>query len=261
MDDKVLWIFLHPPRTGGNTIIETLLKKFPREEIFMSSLARYNLDPVKFDPKRVRFMLGHATYYGIHKMVPGREPRYFIILRDPAERMISHYNAKMQKEKKKIPFDEWYKNQIKNEAVHVLDLKFKGSPSTRIHTPKIFMPIVKRLNYKSFYLIQSFIFNLLSLNKTNKKADTKKLENAKKLLDLCWFIGITEKSNEDFKFLLKSMGIKNPKWIDDGVSKKIVKADEKLRQKIYEENPLDLELYNYALKLREDKIKSLKKPK
>ena len=258
MYDEILWVFLHPPRTGGNTIIETLLKKFPREEIFMASLVRYDLDNVKFNPDKVRFMLGHATYYGIHKLVPDRKPRYFLILRDPAERIISHYNAKMQKEAKKIPFDQWYKNQIKNEIVHVLDLKFKGSPSTRIHTPKIFMPIVKRLNYKTFYFIQSVIFNILGLNKPNREGDTKKLENAKKLLDLCWFVAITEKSKADFKFLLESMGVKNPKWVDDGVSKKIVKYDENLKQKIYKENLLDVELYKYALKVREEKLKQIK---
>ncbi|MBS3086409.1 sulfotransferase family 2 domain-containing protein [Candidatus Pacearchaeota archaeon] len=256
--DKVLWIFLHPPRTGGNTIIETLLKKFPREEIFMASLARYKLDTEEFKPKKVRFMLGHATYYGIHKLVPDKEPRYFIVLRDPAERLISHYNAKMEKEMKKISFDAWYKNQIKNEMVHVLDLKLKGSPSTRIHTPSIFLPIIRKLNYKAFYFIQAFIFNLLRLNKKN---DYRKLENAKKLLDLCWFVAILEKSDKDFKFLLKAMGIKNPKWVDDGVSKKIVKIDEKLRQKIYKENPLDVQLYKYALKVREEKLKLIKKSK
>ena len=260
-DNAILWIFLHPPRTGGNTIIETILKKFPREEIFMTSLKRYDLDTEKFDKNKVRFMLGHATYYGIHNLVPDKQPKYFVILRAPVDRLVSHYNFKMQEEKKKIPFDEWYKNQIKNEMVHFLSLKFNGSESSRIPTPRILMPIIKRLNYKSVYFIQTIFFKILRLNKPNKREGLKKLEDAKKLLDLCWFVGVAEKSKEDFKFILTSIGIKNPQWINDGVSKKIIKINEKLRQKIYNENPLDVELYNYAIKLREKKLAEIKNTK
>lgn len=259
MKDNSLWIFLHPPRTGGGTLLNTLLKRVPKEEILSTSLVRYNLDSAKFDKKKIRFMIGHATYYGIHKLVPEKTPRYFIFLRDPAERIVSHYNAKMIKETRLIPFNEWYKNQIKNEMVHVIDLKFKGSESTTINTPRIFIPLLKKLNYKSFYMLQSILFKILGLTKSNKNNDLKKLENAKKLLDFCWFVGIIEKSDEDIPFLLKEMGIKNAKWEKETLSKKVLILNEELRQKIYRENPLDLELYNYALKLRESKIKSLKK--
>jgi len=157
-------------------------------------------------------------------------------------------------EKNLIPFGIWYKNQIKNEMVHVLDLKFKGSESTTIHTPRIFIPLIKKLNYKSFYFIQSIAFNLFGLTKRNKKTDFKKLENAKKLLDLCWFVGILEKSEEDFKFLFDAIGLKNIKWKkSDDPYKEPQKINDELRQKIYKENPLDLKLYQYALKLNKEK--------
>ncbi len=250
MDNKILWIFLHLPRIGGNTISEFIRKRVLKEEIFLSSIERYQKNPKVPDKNKTKFMFGHATYYGMHKLIPGKEPRYFVFLRDPAERLISHYNSKMQNEKKRIPFDKWYKNQIKNEVVHILNLKLKGSESTRINTPKLFLPILRRLNYKTTYFIQTIMFNLFGLNKKN---NLKKLENAKKLLDLCWFVGISEKSKIDFKFLLNIMGIRNKKIMDLGVSKKIVKINDQLRKKIYRENPLDVELYNYALKLNKSK--------
>ena len=261
MENKILWIFLHPPRTGGGTLLNTLLKRVPKDEIISTSLVRYKLDSEKFDPKKVRFMIGHATYYGIHKLIPEKTPRYFIFLRDPAERIVSHYNAKMIHEKNLIPFGIWYKNQIKNEMVHVLDLKFKGSESTTIHTPRIFIPLIKKLNYKSFYFIQSIAFNLFGLTKRNKKTDFKKLENAKKLLDLCWFVSIIENSDEDIPFLLNKMGIKKAKWEKETLSKKVLILNDKLREKIYKENPLDVQLYKYALKVREEKLKLIKKSK
>lgn len=258
MDKKTVWIFLHPPRTGGGTLLNTLLVRVPKEEILSTSVIRYQKDPEKFDPKKIRFIIGHATYYGIHNLVPDKTPKYFIFLRDPAERLVSHYNVKMMKEQNPIPFDKWYKNQIRNEMVHVLDLKYKGSASTRIHTPNIFVPLLRKLSYKTTYMIQSVVFNILRLN---KRDDYGKLENAKKLLDACWFVGIIENSDKDIPYLLKEMGLKEAKWEKESLSKKILILDDKLRKKIYEENPLDWELYNYALKLRGMTIDSLSERK
>src|SRR3989344_1488880 len=245
MENKVLWIFLHPPRTGGGTLFNTLLKRVPKDEILSTSRLRYKLDTEKFDKNKIKFMVGHATYYGIHKIVPNKEPRYFIFLRDPAERIVSDYNLKMINEETPMPFGVWYKNQIKNEMTHVLDLKFKGSESTRIHTPKVFMPLIRKMNYKTFYFVQSIIFKIFRLDKSDKERDRKKLENAKKLLDLCWFIVIIEKSDHDIPFLLNKMGIKKVKLEKETLKKKVLIPDEKLKQQIYHDNPEDLELYRY----------------
>lgn len=248
-----LWIFLHVPRTGGNTLSEAIGKRFPKEEVLMTSHIRYH--PAKVDFSKLRFIFGHATYYGIHEKVPDREPRYFTFLRDPAERQISHYNIKMQYEKDIIPFEEWNKNQVRNEMVHYLDLKFKGSESSSIRGTKIFMPIIRMMNYRIVYFLHSLFFKVFGLNKKN---DLKKLENAKKMLDLCWFVGLTEKSKEDFDFLIKSMGLKRLDFIRQGKSKRILELNDELRNQIYKENPLDVELYNYAIELREKKLNSMK---
>jgi hypothetical protein len=246
MKDNILWIFLHPIRTGGNTLIEYIRKQTPEDEIALTSEIRYKLNSKKLNKDKVRFMLGHATYYGIHKLAPDKEPRYFVFLRDPAKRVISYYNAKMQEVKDKIPFDIWYKNQMKNDLINFLDLKYKGSESSRIHTPKIFMPFIRKLNYKTFSFLQNIASHLLKIRGNREK---EKLENAKKLLDLCWFVGIVENSKEDFEFLFKEMGLKKEKLEDVNISKKILELNDELREKIYKENPLDVELYQYALKL------------
>ena len=139
MKDNILWIFLHPIRTGGNTLIEHIKKQVPADEIFLSSVARYKCDVFsKFDRNKTRFALGHATYYGMHKLAPNKEARYFIFLRDPAERVLSYYNTQMQLMNKKIPFDIWYKHQVKNDLVNFLDLKYRGSESSKVYTPQTF---------------------------------------------------------------------------------------------------------------------------
>ncbi len=255
MDDDILWIHIHPLRTGGATILNTIRVNAPVEERFEASDARYNIYPKKFDPKKLKFMLGHATYYGIHNLVPGKKPRYFVFLRDPAERIVSYYNAKMLETKKVIPFDDWYKNQMKNDMVHFLDLKYKGYASSRTPVPSIFMPIIRKLNYRTFFFLQTLALKFM---KKTKKAELNKLENAKKLLDLCWFVGIIENSDEDVPFLFKAMNLKNMEWKKTTLSKKLVKVDDELRDRIYKDNPLDLEIYQYALRLNKQKRPALK---
>jgi len=254
MSKRPLWIFLHVPRTGGNTVSEAFVKMFPKEQILLTSQIRYH--PRKVDYSKIKFIFGHAAYYGIHKKMPDREPRYFTFLRDPASRQVSHYNMKMQFEKEMIPFDKWNKNQVRNEMVHFLDLKFKGSESSSIRGTKIFMPLIKMMNYRIVYFLHALFFRIFGLNRRN---DMKKFENAKKMLDLCWFVGLTEKSDEDFSFLMKSMGIKNIHFVNDGQSRKIMELNDELREKIYKENPLDVELYKYASKLRAERLEQLKK--
>lgn len=256
MNKEPLWIFLHVPRTGGNTLSEALAKKFPKEEVLLTSHIRYH--PEKVDYSKLKFIFGHAAYYGIHEKVQDKEARYFTFLRDPAERQISHYNMKMQYEKEHIPFEEWNRNQVRNEMVHFLDLKFKGSESSSIRGTKIFMPIIKKMNYRMVYAIHTLFFKIFRLNKRN---DLRKLENAKKMLDLCWFVGLTEKSEEDFRSLINSMGIKKINLIRQGKSQKILKLNDELRARIYKENPLDVELYNYAVELRNKKLNSFNENK
>ena len=253
--DNILWIFIHPIRTGGVTLIEFIKKNTPKEEVFLASEARYNFkDFQKFNPQKTKFALGHATYYGMHKLALNKEARYFTFLRDPAERVVSYYNAKMEETKKRIPFEVWYRNQIKDDLVNFLDLKYKGSESSRIHTPPNFMPIVRKLNYKNFYLLQNLISKFY---KKNKKSDLRKLENAKKLLDACWFIRILDHDEDkDFNLLIKAMGFKNQKWEKKtGLTKNVLKVTPELREKIYKENPLDYELYQYAIRLKNLKRK------
>lgn len=258
MKDNFLWIFIHPIRSGGGTILEYLRERVPEDEVSFTSEIRYNFSNAKkLNRDKVRFMLGHATYYGIHKLVPNKEPRYFIFLRDPAESVVSYYNAKMQELKEKIPFDVWYKNQVKDDLVNFLDLKYRGSESSRIHTPKIFVPILRKLNYKTFYFLQTLVSKFL---KTSRKNQLNKLENAKKLLDACWFIRILGLDEDaDFRLLINAMGFKDSTWEKKTGTKNTLKVTPEIREKIYKENPMDVELYNYAVKLRKEKLSEIKK--
>ena len=259
MENNDLWIFLHAPRTGGSTIIKYLTEAAPPGGVMMPSNLRYGEGKKNFDKSKVMFILGHATYWGMHKEFPGKNPKYFTFIRDPAERIVSYYNEKFKDypEDKIVPFDKWYESQPKNEMVRFFNLKLQGSASSHIKVPKFLTFLVRIIKgkYGAFNFLHS------SFRKISRQVSKEDLENAKNLLDRCDFVGIIENAKEDSKFLFDMIGIKCPEWERSSTyKKKLVTPTDEIRKKVYKDNPLDYELYNYALELNK-KIKETPAPK
>jgi hypothetical protein len=88
---RKLYCFLHIPKTGGTSFIDVIEQNFKKNhEVF-----RF---PRGVEPKHgwepVEFIHGHFPY-GFHKIkecFPGRKIVYFTFLRNPIERLWSHYN-------------------------------------------------------------------------------------------------------------------------------------------------------------------------
>jgi hypothetical protein len=92
VDAQVLIIFLHVPRTAGTTLRQILERQYAPGSIlhlyesdFGEELA--SIPPSQPDSPRV--VMGHF-YFGAHAFVP-KPSSYITLLRDPVERVISHY--------------------------------------------------------------------------------------------------------------------------------------------------------------------------
>jgi hypothetical protein len=251
---KILWIFLHLPKTGGTTFSDQVKKHLKKEEVIDTSQMRYNLADSEIRESKVKVILGHATYYGIHKMFPGKTPRYFVFLRDPAERFVSSYNFEMRTKKgENTPFNEWYNSQLKDEMTYFLDMKFRGKEGVKANLPRKFLPFFGRIfmNKKVYMLFQKIHGMYVSFFHSSEKIKGKKLENAKRLLDICWHVGFIKDLDKSLKILFKEMGLPE-KWRNENItekSKKFFAIDGKTREKIYADNRYDKELYDYALSL------------
>ena len=88
-------IYTHIPQAAGTTLASIIERNYPAAGIF--SLDRKpgttaqdlkNLSPE--EKGRIQIIKGHCPF-GLHEHVPG-PAKYFTILREPVERMISHYH-------------------------------------------------------------------------------------------------------------------------------------------------------------------------
>lgn len=95
-DELNTTIFLHIPKAGGNSLLDFLKPNYAAESHFdVSQGLRYveRIDELQRMPpdqqKQVRFISGHLPY-GIHRFLP-QTSRYITVLRDPIDRVVSHY--------------------------------------------------------------------------------------------------------------------------------------------------------------------------
>ncbi|MFW5847268.1 MAG: sulfotransferase family 2 domain-containing protein, partial [Nanoarchaeota archaeon] len=189
---KPIYIFLHLPKNGGTSFVANLRKKIGEEKICSSRSASKLSEKQK---QKIFIITGHETYYGVHKHFPNREPRYILFIRNPAERRVSQYNhdiARLNENKetmKQISFKKWYKQQINDEQVFLLNKKFKGIPGRK--APNFTNNFITKFRVGNLKFLKMLGFKLLKIfySKRNKKQE---FENAKSLIDKCWFVTTTD---------------------------------------------------------------------
>lgn len=232
-----VYIFLHNPKTGGTTFNGHCVKHLEQHVEFVhfgpfgrKAAEGEGLPPfAKRDPAlrgRARVLGGHGTWYGLHELVPGKAPRYFTFLRRPAARLVSKCNGFMSRRKnvgRFRTFDEWYAEEPRNGMTELYN-RFAG---LELASPD--------------------------------------LDAAREFLDRLWYVGVTERLDEALAFLFREIGVEGPveRLKVSGERKpgdlaamdreipKLLQLTPELERRLDDENPLDVALYEHAVRLME----------
>lgn len=117
-------LICHVPKTGGQTLRNHLIRQMVFHETFihLGPYGRLEEERMGLAPflarspeerAKARVVMGHWVNLRTHEALPGAEPVYWIALRDPVKRLISHYNFEaeyfMRQQGKPVqPFAAWY---------------------------------------------------------------------------------------------------------------------------------------------------------
>lgn len=97
------FFYLHVPKAGGTTLNHILDRKFRNSRQFKYSTVtpEQSMNTLKKmtakEKKKIKLVRGHFVY-GFHSWFEIADPKYFTILRDPVQRVASHYYYSARKE-------------------------------------------------------------------------------------------------------------------------------------------------------------------
>ena len=239
--NQELYLFLHIPKTAGTSLRLHLKKSFSRDEVLFLYQDQYPgldnkehavrlIDNLSSDQKdKIKVIIGHGVYYGIDQLFPNRQVRYITFFRHPAARIVSRYN-------------------------------FSRMLLEHGHADKKVSDVVKDgkvLDFWSFVAEAQFCHNslltfLIRHNIGSGKVPLDQcLQDIKKILEQFYFIGLTEKSDEDFLFLAQQLGL-GPSILNANVSKKFFNQSPlALRERLRVGNEIDYEIYAWAVVLNQ----------
>ncbi len=254
--DDVVY-YLHIPKTAGVTLTRLLDDYFDYDKILQPELWKDLLNDFPENMKKYQFVRGHFGY-GVHGIL-AKKLFYLTILREPIERTLSnidhhlrsHYpeikdtaskNAFIEKFTTKMLINRGYKNM----QTHYVGVDFDS---------KKLVENMKNRNGKVFVTSPVYMGEHIE--------DEDLLKQAKKNLEDFAFVGITERFEESMQLLCYTFGWKpfrNIKKFNVGTNRiKQEALQKKISGILNDFNKLDIELYNFAYKIFENRYQKMVK--
>jgi hypothetical protein len=216
-------VFLHVPKTGGQTIESSLLRNFAQSErIHLDTLDRPLDEAMNGIPleKRLiaRLLWGHIPH-GVHLYMPQR-CEYVTILREPIARVVSGYKYIIR-----TP-EHGLHDRLIAEAMSLEEYLEAGIDEGATENAQ-----TRQLSGRQFGAL-----------------DRNALETAQRNLETFLVVGLTERFEETFVLLRRTVGLRMPFYVTRNVSPPH-DVSERATELARERNELDLELYGFAREL------------
>jgi hypothetical protein len=232
-------VFLHMPKTGGKTLSAALRYKYPGRTLFLDTTFEplEAIDRIPLGDRRAaRAVTGHL-HYGVHRHIP-QWCDYITMLREPVARVLSTYYFILGNPK------HWCHDELVRSGVGLEEF-VRTAPDPGVD------------NEQTRFLSGRGSGELLSREPDGRRTmnplttlHRDDLEEAKRNLDRCLVVGLTERFDESFILVRRALGWRLPMYETHNISKlRPSKAEPPSREAIElirERNRLDLELYDHA---------------
>lgn len=241
-----LFAFVHIPKTAGATVTSMFARAYSKQSV--SKAGNYLRNPqksmrkvrkVRSDWDRAsngaRVSAGHTPYGILREVLPLRT-RYVTFLRDPVDRVLSHYYRHIHR-------------QQSDRAGRA-----KTRPGARMRAESLELALVEMRLPQIRNLATRFLCTHQSPSEDLPPAA---LEEAKANLGTFAFAGIQERFDESAALMQRTLGMGLVPYLSRHVSSGPAAAREvssEDRSLIEEHNRLDLELYAFAVELFERNV-------
>jgi hypothetical protein len=237
-----VFLFLHMPKCAGTTFRVHIENNLSPDEILPLYIGidkrfrerDYVKEYIASLPEerkiKLKLVYGHEVHYGIHDWL-GRQGRYFTFLRHPLPRTISWYNYRRQR--------NWVDKKI-------IDM-FIDRGTT---------PTLQQWLENSPFVWNEMTGYFADFGYCERKEHYSDQE-LDRILDIFFFIGLTETFDDDALFLYYLLGIKKKFFRPQNISKKYFNAEEEaitpLIPLVLKKNEYDMGIYSKAVD-RHDKM-------
>lgn len=226
-------IFLHLPKTAGQTFMSILLRQYPSRVVRLEPDRETDRRWLRL-PEQVReanregaaVITGHFRY-GIHRWVEG-PCRYVTFLREPVDRVLSHY---------------YYQRERPENPQHDLVRSIPGG-------------LAGAVAHEEYTQLQNMQTRMLAgvpedgnLLAEQELPDDEMLARAKRNLEACAIVGLTERFDETLAMMATTLGWRTPVYASRNTTRQRPKVDAlppDIQELVRERNALDLALYEQA---------------
>ncbi len=244
-------IFLHIPKAAGSTIqniIDREYSRYPSGSVYLfdgsdleRTISKFK-DMTENERNKIKILKGHMNY-GFHKYFKNK-CKYFTLLRDPVDRVISDFYYILEQ-----PSHSRYQRVMKEKMDLEDYLRSKMSVA---------------MDNAQTRLLAGYLSGVGDVNEGDipfGECNTSMLDDAKmNLRNGFAVVGLTERFDETLLMLQRTFGWRTPFYTKANVTKKRPRkkeVSEESLELITEYNHLDIQLYDYAATLFQEKIDSL----
>lgn len=243
--------FVHIPKTAGGTVNSMLTAAYSKSAV--QDAGNYARAPEKVTRKVSsilrrggRVSAGHVPYGVFREHLPP-DTRYMTFLREPVDRVLSHYYRHLHRQRPKV-------QRSPAREQHRLETPGKGRPDRKPKADSIEEAILEMRMHQ----LNNLATRLLCGHPSPMgELPPSALDDAKENLREFAFIGIQDRFEESLVLLQRMLGLGLLPYRDRHVSSNRPAVDEipdEQRALIAEYNRLDVELYGFGLELFEDAV-------